>query len=225
MPFDNARYNSLIARASFDCSFYKGTIQDLSPARRAMSFVGAPSWTMVNGIPALKQAAGGYITSVATPSVINSTLPFFVELLYQPYAPGDYPMFQVAAGGWTVYYNNPAIGQLGLFTYTAAPANGRFINAPGVAYPGQLAHHVGYIDPVGLGGLWWKNGVPVATVFTNTNPPAVCANTAFRVCGGGAASSSISMIARVWQGTPTNSDAQVLYQAARSLTGGEVARG
>ena len=220
MPFDVDRYRSLISRAAFDCSFYKGTIQDLSPAQRAMSFVGAPTWGQVNGVPCLQMNGAVRVsTSAAVPRVVDTTNTFWVELLGS-HSTTDYLMYQISGGGWTVYYIS-ATNQIVLGTYTAATANARNVNMAAMPLPGRLFHIVGYLDPVGLGGQWWVSGMPVATVFANTGVPANCANAIFQLANVGPAIGR-GMINRVWSGTPANEDVSALYGAAHVLTGGEV---
>ncbi len=217
MPYDQQRYNSLISRCAFDMSAYTGSFQDRSPAQRTMTAVGAPTWGRVNGVPALSGSGGIGATTGALASIINTTLPFWIEILFRwPQVGGfTYQMFQVNAGGWSLVCNGV---QLQLYTYTAAPANARYVTSPAASFRyGYQSHAIAYIDPVGLSGAFWINGVPGVATFTNTNPPAVCANTAFTVGTGQG-----SMIARVWQGTPTNEDCVTLYQAAKTLVGGEI---
>ena len=211
------RYNSLISRCSFNAEFFRGTWQDLSPAQRTMTAVGAPTWSMINGLPALQGSAGNGATTAAVASIINTTQPFWVEVCFRWPASVTfvYVMFQQSAGGWSLACNG---AQLQLYTYTAVPANARYITSPASSFRYNTQHHaIAYIDPVGLTGMFWINGVPVAATFTNTNPPVVCANTTFRT-----GTTQGTAIARVWQGTPSNEDAQACYQQAKLLVGGEV---
>jgi hypothetical protein len=224
MPFDNARYNSLIARASFDCSFYKGTIQDQSKSRLAMTAVGSPTWTMVNGLPALRQnAAGDQVRSGAVASVVEtSTQPYWVECVWRNGATTTaYALYQFNGGGWTAYADG-ANRTFSLGSLTAAGALARYcFPAVGSAPTHKPTHFVACLNPVALSGLCWVNGVPTAVTFVNAAPPVTCAATNL-IVSSQAGSALTTCLSRVWQGTPTNADAAALYGAARALTGGEV---
>lgn len=220
MPFDVDRYNSLIARCAFDMSAYKGTYQDLSRNARAMVFTGAPTWTQINGLPALHMNGAVRVqTSGAVASIVDTTAPFFLEMLLS-HSTTDYVMYQVSGGGWTVYYISGS-NQMILGTYTAATGNARNASMISMPPPGTLTHVIGYLDPVGLTGQWWVRGVPVTTTFNNVAAPANCANAVFQLANIGTAIGR-GMINRVWQGTPTNEDVAALHGAARVLTGGMV---
>lgn len=225
--WDKDRYNSLIARTSFDGSFYKGHYQDCSKNRLAMTAVGKPSWTMVGGLPCLVQrAAGDRVTSGNIASPISCVAPFFVEHLgsnRQSEAVLSYLNASNAdvAGGWYLGYNATAACMV-LYTRTAAGGLARFTNTPiGGMGNGRLCHTVMYIDTVGLSGSSWVNGFPVVTTFTNAGIPADDAGISL-VALGRAVNQSAAMIERAWQGTPSNADVAALYGAAHSLTGGEV---
>jgi len=221
MPFDQNRYSSLIQRAAFDASFYKGTIQDLSSAQRAMSFVGAPSWAKCNGLPILRQnaAGAGAATTGAVASVINSTQPFWVECLVSTTTTAAYVFFQQNAGGWYCF-TDPLNTRFLLITVTAALGNARYlVTVSARLAANRLNHIVAALDPVSLAGYSWINGAPNPTTFANIAPPVVCAATQLQVCGAGGLAAR-GMIARAWQGTPTNEDATCLAAAAESLVGG-----
>jgi hypothetical protein len=175
---------------------------------------------MVNGLPALASRTGNRVQTAAIVGIVDITQPFFVELLMSP-SGTEYLLYQLNAGGMTVYYDT-TVSYVQLYTYTAALGVARYITSPvGSWLARSFKHVIGYVDPVGLSGKWWMNGVPVLTSFVNTAPPVPCAATAFCLPGVVGAPTR-SLIARVWQGTPSNEDCAALYGAARALTGGEV---
>jgi len=217
--YDQDRYRSLIARAAFDCSFYKGTIQDQSAAQRAMAFVGAPTFSRCNGLPCLKQnAAADGATSGNIAAVVDTTQPFWCEALIDPPSTGTcHLIYQVNAGGFTFYWD-ASVPRIFLMTRTAALGNARYGFATVVKRP---QHLVVSLDPVGLTSNGWVNGVPLGMTFTNTAPPVLCAATPVVVCGAGGLNMR-SLLARVWRGAPTNEECAALYGAAHVLTGGDV---
>jgi hypothetical protein len=223
MGYDQDRYNSLISRASFDCSFYKGTIQDQSKSRLAMSFVGSPSWTMVNGLPALRQnAANDRASSAAVPCVVDVTIPYCAEWVLTPTKNVlGYGLYQVNGGGFVFYYDG-AGATVALVSLTAASAVGRYCFTAAGTFPLFRTRHALFaLDPVGLSGRAWVDGIPTAVTFVNVGAVQSCAAAALGVGGVGGPSVN-SMLCRVWQGTPTNEDCVTLYQAAKTLVGGEI---
>jgi hypothetical protein len=140
MGYDQDRYARLLASASFDCSFYKGTWQDLSKNRLAMSAVGSPSWTMVNGLPALASRVGNRIQSAVIAGIVDITQPFFVELLMSP-SGTEYLLYQLNAGGMTVYYDT-TVSYVQLYTYTAALGVARYITSPVGSWLARSFKHV-----------------------------------------------------------------------------------
>lgn len=220
MTVDMVRYNRLIASAAFDCSFYTGSIQDRSsPAQRAMSLGGGMGWTRVNGIPCLAQrSAGDVVQSGVVASVVDcATQPYFAEVVFSARLSG-FPVSQIDTGGWRLYYNG--VGGIVFGSLSAAYAWARYLSF--AVTPNSLTHVVCGVNPVGLSGTAWINGVPVAPGFTNGAVPANCNPTLLHVGGYNAGPTHRTLIARVWQGTPSNEDVAALHGAARALTGGEV---
>lgn len=221
--FDKARYQSLIERATFNCEFWRGTYQDLSPSRLAMTAVGTPTWGKVNGLPCLKQrASGDRVQSGVVPSVVDTaTSSYWVESIWSPHtAVTSYALYQFNGGGWTAYSDGAnrtvAIGSL-----TAAGALARYcFPAAGSTPLNRPTHVVLWIDVVGLSGRAWINGIPHAVTFVNAAPPVACASTKLLVSAQGGGSLQ-TLLSRVWQGTPSNEDVAALYGAASVLTGGE----
>jgi hypothetical protein len=219
---DQDRYRSLIARAAFNAEFFRGTIQDLSAAQRVMTFVGSPRWSKLASWPCLKQnAANDGAVSAVVASIVDTTQAFWVELLIVPPFTASTLLLQFNAGGWRCYYDGTS-QLLYLLTTTAVGGNARYCNSSVGSVPVRRpVHAVLGLDPVGLSGRIFLNGVPAVTAFVNNAPPVLCAAAILNVCGVGGESMR-SMIARVWQGTPSNEDCQALYQQAKLLVGGEV---
>jgi len=224
MAYDQNRYQSLIQRAAFNAEFFRGTIQDLSSAQRAMSFVGAPTFGRVNGHPCLKQnAAGDGVTSGNVANIVDVTSPFFLEAIFGVF-PGDLPCYIIQQGvatfGGFIWYWSASGRLYQLEIYDAAAGAARTLSTPVDSQPARTLRHALFaVSP--LSALTWINGIPVTPLVTNTRVPTNCAPRPLRVLatlGGGCQ----AMIARVWQGTPTNEQVNDLYQAARELTSGEV---
>jgi len=234
MAFDQNRYFSLIQRAAFDASFYKGTIQDLSSAQRAMSFVGAPTWARVNGRPCLSLRGGAYVrTTVAVAPVIpDLTAQVAYEALFvMPSATGliDYLFHQQGAapgGGVSLGVFDTTLANQNIYMHgiPAGGGNGRYLAVAAGSCPnGRMAHVVQTAENTFTSGRAWVNGIARTVTLSDFNPPAVSLVATIRAGGYGFLVPHGVMIVRVWQGvTFTNEDAQVLYQAARELTSGEV---
>lgn len=225
MPFDSARAASLIARAAFNAEFFRGTIQDLSSAKRAMSFVGAPTWSRINGRPCLKQnAAGDGTTSGVVDNIVDVTAPFWVEALFTTTNPGAacYVLQQgaVAAGGFIFYWSLGAGTLFRVELYDGAAGGARSVNTPAASGPYNTTRHVIIgIEP--LVGSCWINGVPGTPLVVNTRAATNCAPRAVRMMGTVGGGCQAGFI-RCTQGTPSQEDATCLYQQARILTGGDV---
>lgn len=221
--FDKDRYASLIARASFDCSFYKGTFQDQSKSRLAMSAVGTPGWSQVNGLPALTHTADTQgCRSAAVAAVVDCLGAFFVELLFKE------DRYSTLAGQWIVQYNNggwdvvPDEGntRLSMRLYTNAGAVARTMNtAVGSVQVRRVTHAILAMSNSGLAGASWINGVPTVVSFINAGVPAAVAGVATFTCAGNWQDRNTNLAMRVWQGTPTNEDVSALYGAAKSMVG------
>lgn len=221
--WDKARYADLISRCAFDMSAYKGTFQDLGPRRLAMTAVGTPGWTSVNGLPALSHTANTQgCRSAAVAAVVDCLGAFFVELLFRE------DLYSVSSGQWLVQYNaggwdiSPDEGntRIAMRLYTNAGALARTMNtAVGSVAIRRVTHAILALSNSGLAGAAWINGVPTSVAFINTGAPAAVAGVATFTCCGNWLERNTNMIARVWQGTPSNADAACLFGAARSLVG------
>jgi hypothetical protein len=224
MPFDNARYQSLIERASFRFEPFRGTIQDLSSAQRTMSFVGSPSFCLVNGLPALRQnAAGDGATSGAVAAAVDVTGSYSIEILGGHMIDGI-PIFGQGAsnaGGFAFYYSGSVLTyKCVVEMYSSA--------GPGVMRNGQsnvntypmrrTIHTLISVSGGGATGTLAINGVPStftmggAGVVTN-----IAANRAITFWANTGRTGTT--ILRLYPFALTNSDATCLYGAARSLVG------
>lgn len=231
MAFDVGRYNSLIARASMDVSFYKGTFQDLSPSARAMVLSGSPVWSRVNGLPYLKQTtAADSVASGAVASVADLTGSVWFEALCFPQTAGTataYLMAQIdgTTTGFLFFWNNAggSTGDFRLYLYNGGVVARRVYTNGSVA-PAQRPWHIviGSFSG-GTSGQCWLNGVPITTNLLGAGVAANSGATNITVNGqstGGCLMGAIAI--RAGQGVITNADVAALYGAAKSLTGGEV---
>jgi len=223
MPVDNDRFQSLIRRAAFNAELWRGTVQDLSPAQRAMAFVGAPTWSRINGWPILKQnAVGDGATSGNVANIVDVTTPFWLECIFVSTAGGTacYALQQGLStfGGFVWYWSVGAGNKLVLEMYDGAAGAARSIAGAGGSHmPGILRHTILAVTP--LSGSCWVNGIPSAMTIVNTRAATNCAPRAVRVMGtlGGCCQ---TMLARAWQGTPTNEDVACLAEQAKLMVGG-----
>ena len=227
MPLDQVRYSRLIASAAFDASFYKGTWQDLSRNGLAMTPVGNPSWARCNGRPCLKQnAAADCVTSAAVPMAVDVLGDFSLEVTFSLSTGGLWANLLTqggVGGGFTAYWVS-ATQQVLLYLFTAAGAYAEQINTPvGSILPSRRYHLLMQSLAAGTNGRVTINGVHVAPVLMLAGVVAAGVNSAITTAGNSDAGCRQNVsTSRLWQGTMTNEDAQVLYQAARELTGGEV---
>jgi hypothetical protein len=228
MGYDQDRYNSLISRAAFDCSFYKGTWQDLSPARRTMTAVGSPSFTMVNGLPALRQnAVGDGSTSAVVPAIVDPSGAFSIEVCGAVYGPAaatwGYFLRQQTLGGFFAYVD-PSTQRFLVATNTAAGALARTLQSPVGSFPRATQRHLIMSSTSGAtAGLSWVAGVPGAVTLGGAGVSAPCNPAAVIVMAQSDVGVRVqSLIIRVFPFALTNEDCAALYGAARALTGGEV---
>jgi len=226
MAFDQNRYFSLIQRAAFDASFYKGTIQDLSSAQRAMSFVGAPTFGRVNGHPCLKQnATGEGCTSGAVLGVVDMAASWTIETLHRqdvgdswlcrwagPASAGGFLQSNFAAGGRILVYEYDAAG---------VPQRQLFSPAGGVTPPNKTLHTLTSSIAAGTSGRMWFNGIPQVVTLIGAGVPVnpVASPVGFGMSGG-AGGLATEMILRVYPFALTNEDATCLAEAAKELVGG-----
>jgi hypothetical protein len=230
MPFDVQRYNRLIASTAADFSFYTGSIQDRSSAQRTMTLVGGPSWTPVNGLPCFSQRANadGIATTGVVPRVLDLTGSIFFEIVLRPTveAAANYLVYQVdgTTTGLAVFYQpNAGNRDVRIYLYNAAAVARRVIGPAASAPVGALRHHLIGSVAGGTSGLVWTNGIPGTPILLGAGAAAnIAAPTQLTAAGSGGTGRQDSLIIRAWQGVPVHEDAQCLYQAARSLTGGEV---
>ena len=226
MPADQDRYRSLIARAAFNAEFFRGTIQDLSAAQRAMTFVGAPSFGMINGLPCLKQnAAGDYTTSAAIPAVLDVTASWSIEALFSP-GPGTIATIlqQVGAanaGGFSFQWRNTGgdvdVILVYLFDLAAGP---RLLYSNNGVFTRYSTRHA-IISGIngGASGKMWLNGVPiVCNLFGAAAPANIAVNRALTTLVGPVITTA-SLI-RVFPFALTNADATCLAEQAKLLVGG-----
>lgn len=225
MAVDQDRYRALIARAAFNAEFWRGTIQDLSPAQRAMSFVGAPTWGRINGNPCLSQRANADgVTRAAENPLIDVTGPFFVELCVINHIAGNLSYIRHggvgATGGWKLTWD-PANERASLDLFTAAGAVARTVYNPNnsLAPRNKPFHTIMATALGGTTGACWTAGLPAVATLAGVGVAA--AAPAINLYAGGFGTGLCdSLIIRVWSGVPTNADATCLAEQARLLVGG-----
>ncbi len=220
VKYDVDRYQSLISRTAFNCEFFRGTIQDQSKNRLAMTRVGTPAFIRAGSVQALSQrTSGDRITSAAIPRPISCVIPFFVEFFGSCRESESVIAYIAVAGGWYMGFNSTSECMV-LLTRTAAGALARYSNTPIGGMKNGISYHVlMWLDPIGLSAKSWVNGVPVTTTFTNVGVPADDDGITLRVLGV-ALNRTQSITLRIWQGTPDNEDASCLYAASQSLVSG-----
>jgi hypothetical protein len=215
MGYDQDRYNSLISRASFDCSFYKGTIQDQSKSRLAMGFVGAPSWGRINGLPCLQKpgTTGNGITTAVIPAILDVTGTVTFETLCFKEAFHVRCLRQADLGGFEL--GNKFGGGGGELTlFDAAGAAARLIRSPNFVVNTPI-HLIVTSVAGGTAGRTWVNGVPGTTSLVFAGVAANAPPSAVLVLGGGYGGGL--SISRAWQGALTNEDCAALYGAAHAM--------
>ena len=224
MPFDVARYNDLIARATFDASFYKGTWQDVGRNRFAMQPNNSPGWTQMNGLPMMSMpATNNYPYSVLqAPQFVDVTGTFFVEWLcchrrgtgyHRPISHFD------ADGGFAsgTYMTNGYVG-LQLFRAGGAWAV-ELYTANSVAKYNQPIHVIIESTNAGASGKCWVRGLPVALNRASAGPAVNSAAAYIRSGSTDGSAVGDVMLSRVWTGACSNADATCLYGSAKSLVG------
>ena len=225
MAYDQNRYQSLIQRAAFNAEFFRGTIQDLSSAQRAMSFVGAPTFGRVNGHPCLKQnAAGDRVTSGAVPMAVDVLGDFFLEVTFSLSTGGQWANLLTqggVGGGFTAYWVS-ATQEARLYLFTAAGAYAEQINTPfGSILPSRRYHLLMQSLAAGTNGRVTINGVHVAPVLMLAGVVAAGVNPVITTAGSSNAGCRQNVsTSRLWRGQYTNEDATCLAAAAESLVGG-----
>jgi hypothetical protein len=203
---DTTRYNRLIASAAFNVEFFNKNINDVGKNRNVMSISGAPTFIQAANVSALKQnAVGDGVTSVAIPSIVDTTTQFWCEILINPASMSlVYVLRQSNAGGFQLYLW-PTGPFLCLMTITAASAAARYTTTPNVIFNNKPIHVVMWIDSVGLTAKCWINGVSNVAGFSNSGVPALSAPAV--ITHGTSGSGLATLIARCWQGTPDDDDA------------------
>jgi hypothetical protein len=223
MAVDWDRYNRLRESASFNCEFFRGHYQDCSKNARAMTAVGSPSWTMVNGLPALVSPAG--IVSGNVAALVDVTTSFAIEILYrrgpESGANGMIVSQQMAGNtyGFSMFYQ----GGNGRFLSQVANAGGGdgLVYYGGTLERGATNHSIHCIRSAGTAGSIWYGGVPVTTtVAAAVAPLNITAPSPVRLLNAGyGAQNAACLLVRVYPFALTNSDCAALYGAARSLVG------
>lgn len=219
--FDQERYRSLIARASLDYSFYKGTYQDLSSARRATTLTGC-TWTRCNNCAWLAQRADGDGTSTAAvAAVADMTGAFWIELLFNPHvlaAPSTNHLLNQSdmTGGFQFMWD---INNTNLILYLMAGGIGvRSIATPvGSVIGNKPMHAVVASVAGGTAGSTWINGIPVVATLGLAGVAANIGAPTAIISGPASAGQSDRSIIRTWAGTVGNEDVTCLYRAAVDL--------
>jgi hypothetical protein len=213
-------YQELIEQAKVNIELWRGDIQNRGTAAMTMAPNGTPRFGRIGNKQYLMTftSTDKIVSNAAITPVINPTTAFWIEVGIASRAT-DYFVYQVAGGGFGAYQDVTAGNLLFiLLTFTATGGAARYTNsfAGTAGYPLQPYHAIGYIDPVGLSGQWWINGVITGTSFVNLAPPVAGGNAVLYV-GGSAGPGVNTSLCRVWQGTPDTNEVQVLYNAYSTL--------
>jgi len=227
MPYDSDRARSLIARAAFNAEFFRGTISDLSNAQRAMTFVGAPTWGMINGKPALRQnTAADLVNSAAVPAIVDVTADFSLEFVIEPHRFGDDTpdiIRQTNNGGFYCFWHGfPAVQRFYLRLQTNAGATAREIITPVASATMNAAQHVIITSQAGgTSGSSWKNGIPQVATLAGAGVAANCPATILTAFGYPTNATRYTyLLERVYPFALTNADASCLAEQAKLLVGG-----
>lgn len=229
MAFDSGRYASLISRASFDGSYYKGTFQDQSKSQIPMFVLPAtaPKFTRVNGYPALSNVvAGDGLYSNVTPAIIDVTQSSTVEVLFRSDTPAGvaYINRQTDPGplrGYVAYRSSLAL----VFAFYDAAGLFRSYSVNS-AFTSELrmTHVVLAVNNTTVTGSGWVNGVPRTVTVANAGviPVPITAPRALDLVSVGATALFTWVINRMYPLAVTSEDVAALYGAAKSLVGNEI---
>lgn len=184
-----------------------------------MTAAGTPTWTMINGLPALTaldNVSGAASANVA--NIVDITGNFYFETMFTSPRRLNYPVTQNSGtGGFILGQPTGVTTRLDLYLYTAAGAGARLISV-NMLYPYQNKwHHIVLASLAGgTSGVAWVNGIPTAVALALAGVAANTAPAQVTVCKTRPAQVTL---ARVWQGIPTNEDAQALYGCAHDMFG------
>lgn len=225
MPFDVDRYNRLRESAVLNQEALRGSYQDQSRNRLAMTAGPGIGWTQINGIPAIVREAdaGPVISSGVIAQIVDATASFACEAIIKPtiYTTDvAFMISQTAAGGsglWFYWQNDYVRVRL----LNSAGAAFVTFSTPNASVPPNHVRHV-IVNSVsgGTSTSGFVNGVPVKmTTLAGAGALAAFSGPLLSMSN----RSYISALCiRVYPFALTNADAQALYGAARALTGGEV---
>ncbi len=232
--FDKDRYLRLRESAVFNMEAWRGTYQDQSKNALAMTAVGTPSWTSINGLPALSDCVNMVgAASAATGAIVDVTTAFSVEVCGIAAIAGN--PFWIrhrlggGGGGFGLFCGiTSANGYFGLILYTAAGAAARtnYIPSPALQtlHTSQLFHLIVVSTGGGTGIIGSVNGVNRSVLLTGAGVAANTGATAVQLGGAGGSStgSTTILLVRAYPFALTNADVATLYASAKLLTGGEV---
>ncbi len=212
----------LLDAATFRQEYWRGTYQDVGPSKLAISIVGGAGgrWFRNGNIVNRHNASGVYCSTAAVPRILDVTSALSIECVVQ--LSGSNATFinqRPAAGGFMLYY---LTGGPYLVLYNNAGGLGRYCTvSAGGFVQGSVTHWLVTIDPVGLTCAAYRNGTPVATVFTNASAPAnIVADTAVLSCYPSANSMFHMGLLRTYQTAISDDEAATLYAASRTLVTG-----
>ena len=215
-------YRELMDAATLNFPFFSGIWQNQGTAAMTMVVAGTPYFARDGQTVGMRQIGVSGITSnavIANPFDVTGV--FSVEIVVKLMLLGQYIIYQIQGGGlgggWAVYFNGLiAPGTITLLTYTAAGGGARYVTATLPQPVGKLNHIVATIDCVGLTGQIWVDNVPLASAFTNTNPPVIGTSALF--LGTAAASNMLTERLRGWAGALDAAEVAALYNAYSTLT-------
>ncbi|MFA6169075.1 MAG: hypothetical protein WC700_20785 [Gemmatimonadaceae bacterium] len=223
--FDQDRFARLRSAAVFCAEYHRGTIADTTHPARVMSFVGGTSWSQINGLPCISQAAVlDGTSSAAEPRIVDVTGAFSVEWcgrLDLAIAASTTLLAQVgpASGGFSLSWDSVNTVYV-LALYDNAGAVARSITTPATsAVVGPVTHLVMTSSAGGTVGTAMLHGVPVAAALGGAGVAANINADGAIIAGGGASGNATSVLARAYPSALGREDQTALAAACKSLAG------
>lgn len=226
MGCDYALLRNTLVSATFSAEWWKGTIQDQSIRRAAMSFAGTPRWVKQGCPVALVQRADADgTTSGNKAALVDVTGDFTVEWRGTPLVAGagvDVLLSQVEAGAGGFVFAWDAVNTVYVLTlYTAAGAVARSLSTPAAsAVPNADQHVILTSSAGGTAGSSWINGIPRVVTLGGAGVAANIVADSPIVAGGGGVGTATSLFGRVYPSALSDAAKSALVCASRSLVTG-----
>jgi hypothetical protein len=228
--YDKDRYIAVREACVFCAEYWRGTIADVTHPARVMTFVGTPTFALMNGLPVLRNnTAGDGTASAVEARIVDVTGAFSVEWCGTPTmgGPGGAVLIQQAgpvSGGFSFDWD-PMDERFFLWMLDNVGAIARSVSTPvGSAVVGLATHGIITSSAGGTAGTAAIRGVPVAVTLAGAGVVANCnANTVVSAARTPPASGIVtSLLVRAAAVSWGREDQTALYGAASVLTGSEV---